>query len=143
MNQTGQATVNILIVEDNLADVVLFQEAMEAGRISAHLDAVTDGGAALRFLRRQEPYQRAVRPDVIVLDLNLPVKNGQEVLAEIVADGDLSDIPVAILTTSLFDDHLPDLHLPGRCLYFSKTDSLDELQDIVRRIEAHARGALS
>lgn len=139
MNATGRGAVNILIVEDNLADVVLFQEAMESIRSSAHLDVVTDGLEAMRYLRHEQPYESARRPDVIVLDLNLPVKNGKEVLEEIVADPTLADIPVAILTTSLFDDHLQDLHLPGRCLYFSKTDSLDELQDIVRRIHDHAQ----
>jgi two-component system, chemotaxis family, response regulator Rcp1 len=75
---------------------------------------------------------------VIVLDLNLPIKAGQEVLAELASDTDLNTIPVAILTTSTSDRCVCDLYPRGRCLYFTKTDEFKLLQDIVRQIAAHA-----
>ncbi len=131
----------MLIVEDNPADVVFFSEAVEATETPATLRVVTNGEDALRFLRRQAPFADALRPDVIVLDLNLPVKNGTEVLREMVDEPALRTIPVAILTTSNSDSHLCDAHPDGRCQYFVKTAEFEELQSIVRQIVSHARAA--
>src|SRR5262245_7792959 len=89
----------ILLVEDNPGDVELTREALKSGRISTRLHVVCDGVEALAFLRRQGRYAGAVRPDLILLDLNLPRKDGREVLAEIKADEDLKVIPVVVLTT--------------------------------------------
>ena len=102
---------------------------------------VNDGCDALRFLRRREPFADAPRPDVIVLDLNLPVKSGHEVLLEIASDLDLNTIPVAVLTSSIYEMCVCDQYPKGRCLYFAKTADFTQLQDIVRQIEAHARQA--
>ena len=99
---------------------------------------VSNGEDALRFLRRQPPFADAPRPDVVVMDLNVPVKNGKELLADMMVEPPLRTIPVAILTTSSSDGHLCESYTPGRCLYFTKTDEFDQLQDRVRQIVAHA-----
>ena len=92
--------IEILMVEDNPGDVRLAVEALREGKVRNHMHTVEDGEEALAFLRRQGQYAEAPRPDLILLDLNLPRKNGQEVLAEIKEDPDLRRIPVVILTIS-------------------------------------------
>jgi CheY-like chemotaxis protein len=129
----------MLVAEDNPADVVFFGEAVEATEMPAILQVVTNGEDALRFLRQQAPFADAPRPDVLVLDLNLPRKNGKEVLQEMVDEPALRTIPVAILTTSRSESHLCDVHPDGRCRYFIKTADFRQLQGIVRQIVAHAR----
>jgi CheY-like chemotaxis protein len=130
----------MLVVEDNPADVVFLEEAVEASRTPARMHVVGDGDDALRFLRRQAPHGDAPRPDVIVLDLNVPVKNGREVLAEMAADPELQTIPVAVLTTSTSESWVCDLYPPGQCKYFFKTEKFQLLQEIIRNIAEHARG---
>ena len=95
----------------------------------------------MQFLRRQPPVTDAPRPDVIVLDLNLPVMNGHEVLTAMASDPVLSTIPVAILTTSTSETYVCDVCPRGRCLYFTKTADFKMLQDFVRQIAAHAKTA--
>lgn len=135
-----QNQVVMLVVEDNPADVAFFREALEASGVKAALHVVGDGQKTLRFLRRQGPYADCPRPDVIVLDLNVPIKSGQEVAAELAADTELGTIPVVVLTTSTSEQFVRDLFPAGRCLYFVKTDEFRRLQDIIRRIAVHARG---
>jgi len=135
---SANGSLVILVVEDNLGDVMLFQEAVEFTQTSAAVHVAGDGGDAMRFLLHQGRHAEAPRPDVIVLDLNLPIKNGQQVLMEVASDPALNTIPVAILTTSTSDTCLCELYPPGRCLYFTKTDDFKRLQDIVRQIAAHA-----
>src|SRR5206468_127241 len=91
--------VEILLVEDNPGDVRLTVEALKEGKVHNHMSIVMDGEEAVAFLRRQGKYADAVRPDIILLDLNLPRKDGREVLAEIKADDTLRRIPVVVLTT--------------------------------------------
>ena len=141
MTATCSPPLVMLIVEDNPADVVFFVEAVEASETPATLRVVTNGEDAMRFLRRQPPFADAPRPDVVVLDLNLPLKNGKEVLREMVGEPALRMIPVAILTTSNSESHLCDAHPKGRCQYFIKTAEFAELQGIVRQIVFHARAA--
>ena len=128
----------MLMVEDNPADVVFFREAMNAAQAAVAIHVVDDGDKALRFLRRQHPFTNAPRPHVMVLDLNLPLKNGREVLTEMAADAELNTIPVAIMTTSTSEAHVCDIYPNGRCLYFTKTDNFKLLQTIVLEIAAHA-----
>ncbi len=130
----------MLLVEDNPADVLFLEEAVEASRTPAKMHVVGDGCAAMKFLRRQAPHIDAPRPDVIVLDLNVPVKSGREVLTEMASDPELQTIPVAILTTSTSETWVCDLYPAGRCKYFNKTEQLQLLQDIVKKIAAHASG---
>jgi CheY-like chemotaxis protein len=127
--------VEILLVEDNPGDVRLTQEVFKEGRLSNNLYAVGDGVEAMAFLRRQAKYADAVRPDIILLDLNLPKKDGREVLAEIKKDDDLKRIPVVVLTTSRAEqDILKAYDLHANC-YISKPVDLDEFIKVVRTIE--------
>ena len=131
----------MLLVEDNPGDVVLFREALRASGLAARAEVVDNGEEAMQYLLRQGQFAQAPRPDVLVLDLNLPVKNGHEVLVEMASDPDLNTIPVAILTTSTTETCVCDMYPPGRCVYFVKTDHFGQLQEVVRQIAAHARAA--
>ena len=96
-----EQTLNrILLIEDNAGDVRLTEEALKEMNLSVHLDSVDDGMTALDFLRRQGKWKEALRPDLILLDLNLPRKKGQELLAEIKIDSNLRRIPIVIMTSS-------------------------------------------
>lgn len=129
----------MLLAEDNPADVLFFEEALEAAELTAKLHIVADGCAAMRFLRREGTYSDAPRPDVVVLDLNLPRMNGSEVMLEMVADPELTTIPVVILTTCTPETSTLDKYPRGYCACFIKTENFEKLQDIVRQIAVHAR----
>jgi chemotaxis family two-component system response regulator Rcp1 len=98
--------IEILLVEDNLGDVRLTREALKEAKVNNNLSAVHNGEEALAFLRRQGPYANAPRPDMILLDLNMPKKDGREALAEIKADPVLRKIPVCVLTTSAAEEDI-------------------------------------
>ncbi|MFA7269248.1 MAG: response regulator [Sterolibacterium sp.] len=124
-----------LLVEDNPGDVRLTQEALSESKLRNHLSVVGDGVEALAFLRRQGGYADAPRPDIILLDLNLPKKSGREVLAEIKADPLLKRIPVVIITSSEAEqDILASYDLHVNC-YISKPVDLDQFIKVVRSIE--------
>jgi chemotaxis family two-component system response regulator Rcp1 len=127
--------IEILLVEDNPADVRLTQEALRENKVHNHLHVVQDGVAALAFLRRAGAYTQVPRPDLILLDLNLPRKDGRELLAEIKADPDLKRIPVVILTTSRAEqDILRTYDLHANC-YVTKPVELDQFIEVVKSIE--------
>lgn len=130
--------VTMLMVEDNPADVCFFREALEETALPVTLHVVTDGTAAMEFLGRLETFAGAPRPDVVVLDLNLPIINGWELLEKMMSNPALRSIPVAVLTTSKSETRVLDLCPPGHCLYFMKTDDFHRLQDIIRKIATHA-----
>jgi chemotaxis family two-component system response regulator Rcp1 len=129
----------MLLVEDNPGDVVLFREALDATGLSAQVHVVEGGDQAMWFLRKQNGFPSAPRPHVVVLDLNMPTRNGREVLVEMASDPALNTIPVAVLTTSTSEAHVSGMYPQGRCLYFTKTGDFDRLQDIVRQIVVHAK----
>lgn len=129
--------IEILLVEDNPGDARLAIEAFKDGadRLASRLHHVEDGVEALEFLRRQNSHSGAVRPDLILLDLNLPRKDGREVLAEIKEDPDLKLIPVLVLTTSLAERDIFEtynLHANG---YVTKPLDLDEFAEVVASIQ--------
>lgn len=127
--------IEVLLIEDNPADVRLTQEAFKEGRVANHLSVVNDGVAAMDFLRRDPPYQAAPRPDLILLDLNLPRKSGREVLQEIKSDPILRRIPVMILTTSKADQDLHKAYnLHANC-YITKPVDLQQFLNVVKSIE--------
>ncbi len=99
MSQARQR-FEVLLVEDNPGDVFLTQEAFREGHMPLRLCVVGDGEEAMRYLRREAPFEDAIRPDLVLMDLNLPKKDGRELLAELKQDADLRQIPVIILTTS-------------------------------------------
>lgn len=127
--------IEILLVEDNPGDVRLTLEALRDSKVSNRMSVAADGVEALAFLRREGEFANAVRPDVILLDLNLPKKNGHEVLAELKADPELRRIPIVILTTSKADEDIArsyDLH--ANC-YINKPVDLDQFITVVQSIE--------
>jgi CheY-like chemotaxis protein len=127
--------IEILLVEDNAGDARLAREALRDAKVRNHLSWVSDGAEALAFLRREGKYSQAPRPDLILLDLNLPRKDGREVLTEIKADERLRRIPVVVLTTSRAEeDILRAYQLSANC-YISKPVDLDQFMKVVRNIE--------
>jgi len=127
--------IEILLVEDNPGDVRLTQEALKDGKILNNLHVTSDGVEAMAFLHREDRYADKPRPDIILLDLNLPKKNGREVLKEIKEDSDLKRIPVVVLTVSSAEqDILKTYNLHANC-YITKPVGLDEFLTIVKSIE--------
>jgi CheY-like chemotaxis protein len=127
--------IEILLVEDNPGDVRLTVEGLNEGKVHNNLHVAKDGVEALAFLRRERDYSDAVRPDLILLDLNLPRKDGREVLAEIKADPDLKTIPVVVLTTSRAEqDVLQSYQLQANC-YITKPVDLEQFIHVVKSIE--------
>jgi two-component system, chemotaxis family, response regulator Rcp1 len=127
--------IEILLVEDNPGDARLAIEALRHGRFASHLTVVEDGMAALQHLRREGKYRTAQRPDLVLLDLNLPGKDGREVLGEMKADLDLRRIPVVILTTSdLEADVVKSYDLYANC-YIVKPVDLTQFINVVKGIE--------
>jgi len=127
--------VEILLVEDNPGDVRLTQEVLKDGRVRNNMSVVMDGVDAISFLQQTGEYADAPRPDIILLDLNLPKKDGREVLAEIKADPELKNIPVVVLTTSSAEQDIfrsYDLH--ANC-YITKPVDLDQFIKVIRSIE--------
>ncbi|NET31997.1 MAG: response regulator [Cyanothece sp. SIO1E1] len=130
-----QTPIDILLVEDNAGDVFLLRECFAQTSITHTLHPVEDGEAALAFLNHEVPYTNAPRPDLILLDLNLPKKDGREVLAELKAEPELQSIPVIVLTGSAAEQ---DIHrsyqLHANC-YITKPSDLSTLHEIVQAIE--------
>jgi CheY-like chemotaxis protein len=127
--------IEILLVEDSPEDADLTREALEDAKVANNLSVVADGAAALAYLRREGDYAQATRPDLILLDLNLPKKDGREVLAEIKADEELKLIPVVVLTTSEAEqDIVRSYKLHANC-YVTKPLDLDQFVTVVKSIE--------
>lgn len=127
--------VEILLVEDNPGDVDLTRETLQDSKLLNHMNVVGNGVEAMAYLRRQGKYAEATRPDLILLDLNLPKKDGREVLAEVKADDRLRRIPVVVLTTSSAEqDILQTYDLHANC-YITKPVNLDQFSAVVRAIE--------
>lgn len=128
-------SMEILLVEDNPGDARLTQEAFKEGMDTNNLNIVQDGEEAISFLRKKGKYSDAPRPDIILLDLNLPKKDGREVLAEIKEDQDLKRIPVVVLTTSKAEEDIfKTYNLHANC-YVSKPVELNEFFDVIKSIE--------
>ena len=127
--------VEILLVEDNPGDVRLTEEVLKEQKVRNTLHTVGDGEEAMAFLRRQGKYANAPRPGLVLLDLNLPRKDGREVLAEIKRDEDLKSLPVVILTTSQAEeDVLKAYGLHANC-YITKPVDLEQFLKVVQSIE--------
>jgi chemotaxis family two-component system response regulator Rcp1 len=127
--------IEILLIEDNPADVRLTQENFKDSKILNHIHVVNDGAEAMAFLHREGKYFDAVRPELIFLDLNLPKKDGREVLKEIKTDDELKNIPVVILTISDDEeDILKSYNLHANC-YITKPINLEQFSKVVKSIE--------
>jgi two-component system, chemotaxis family, response regulator Rcp1 len=127
--------IEILLVEDSPSDTDLTLEAFQEGRIPSNLSHVEDGVEAMEFLGRRDSYSGAPRPDLILLDLNLPRKDGREVLSELKSDPKLRTIPVVVLTTSKDEQDIAQAyHLQANC-YIAKPVDFEQFVNVVRAIE--------
>jgi chemotaxis family two-component system response regulator Rcp1 len=132
--RTGRI-IEILLVEDNPGDVRLTREALREGKVLNNLNVATDGQEAIEFLRREGEFQDVPRPDLILLDLNLPKKDGREILAEIKADESLKRIPIVVLTTSQAEKDVIQSYNLGVNCYITKPVDLDQFIYVVKSIE--------
>jgi len=127
--------VEILLAEDNPGDVTLSKKALEQGKLANNLHVVTDGVEALDFLRQTGEYDDTPRPDLILLDLNMPRKDGQDVLKELKADDDLCRIPVVVLTSSESEEDIARSYELNANAYLTKPVDFDGFIEIVNRLE--------
>jgi len=133
--QTPVRPAEVLLVEDNPGDVRLTLEALKEGKVLNVVHVASDGEEAMKFLHREGPFADVPRPNLILLDLNLPKKDGREVLAEVKADPDLKRIPVVILTTSQAEEDIAKTYnLHANC-YITKPVDLDQFLHVVQSIE--------
>ena len=128
-------TIRILLVEDNPGDVRLTQEALKSGKILYDLQVVKDGRQALDFLYKNAPYADAFTPDLILLDLNIPIVNGREVLAEVKTVPHLKQIPVIILTTSSDERDVTDTYAHDANCYITKPFDFDQFINVIKLID--------
>ncbi len=131
----GHMPAEILLVEDNPGDVLLTKEAFREGNYFPNLSVVEDGEEALLFLRKQGKHKHAPRPDIILLDLNLPKKDGRELLAEVKQDVDLRHIPVIVLTTSSAEQDVTRAYKLHANCYLTKPIEMDDFMRKVRSVE--------
>ena len=129
--------VEILLVEDNPGDVRLTKEALKEGKVYSNLHWAKDGVEALEFLKHQGKHAKAPRPDIILLDLNLPKKDGREVLAEIKADPELRAIPVVVLTTSKAEEDIARAYGSYANCFITKPVGFANFNEVMRSIERH------
>ncbi len=127
--------INILLVEDNTADIRLTQEALREGRIANSLYVVKDGEQAMMYLYKQAPFTNALSPDLILLDLNIPKKNGLEVLEEIKKDPLLKPIPVVILTTSASEQDVAKTYAHDANCYITKPVDFEQFINVIKIID--------
>lgn len=132
--ETGEKYKTIFLVEDNKADIRLIQEALKNSLVPYEVVTVRDGIDAMAYLRQEGEYANAPRPDLILLDLNLPKKDGREVLAEIKTDPALKRIPVVVLTTSKNEDDIFDSYNLHVNCYITKSRNLNQLFQIIKSI---------
>ncbi len=127
--------INILLVEDNPGDIRLTREVLKEGKIKNELNVVTDGEQAVLYLKKEGPFLEAVTPDIILLDLNLPKKDGREVLAEIKVDPVLLFIPVVVLTTSSAEMDILNMYSHHANCYITKPVDFNQFIHVIKSIE--------
>lgn len=135
-NDRSNRPIVILLAEDSPTDVMLTREALAHAKVLNELHVVEDGVEAMQFLHREGSHAAAARPDLILLDLNMPRKNGQEVLTEIKADSNLKSIPVVILSTSSNEADLMNAYGNHANCYIRKPVDFEAFSDVVRSIES-------
>ncbi len=135
MNLQTVAPIEVLLVEDDPGDVLMTQEAFAEHKLGNRLSVVSDGEEALAYLRREGRFADAVRPDLVLLDLNLPRRDGREVLAEIKKDESLRQIPVVVLTTSEAEEDILSSYSLHANAYVTKPVDFDRFISVVRQID--------
>ncbi|MGC4896825.1 response regulator [Micromonospora sp. DT31] len=135
MGQPSSNPVRILVVDDDPGDVLMIEEALAESDVDKVIDVVADGEEAMEFLRREGRHGEAQRPDVILLDLNMPRMDGRQVLGEVKNDESLRTIPIVVLTTSNADTDVVSSYTLQANAYVTKPIDLDDFNDVVRRID--------
>jgi CheY-like chemotaxis protein len=135
MTEATLNLIDVLLVEDDPGDVLMTQEAFEHHKIANQLHTVADGIQATQFLRREGPYANAPRPGLILLDLNLPRKDGREVLADIKSDPELCHIPIVVLTTSAADEDILRSYKLHANAYVTKPVDFTRFMEVIRQID--------
>ena len=135
MNNVAVRPVEILLVEDSAGDVELMEEGLKEGKVLHHLNVARNGVEAIKFLRRQGKYTDAAEPDIILLDLNMPRKDGREVLQEIKDDNQLKHIPVVILTTSQAEQDILKSYQLHANSYITKPVDLAQFFEVIKTLE--------
>jgi len=135
LRDTLSTPINILLVEDNPGDIRLTQEVLKEGKVYNNLSIVENGIQAISFLKKENEYQDASTPDLILLDLNLPKKDGREVLFDIKNDPELKKIPVVVLTTSQAEEDILKVYDLNANCYISKPVDLGQFIDVIKSIE--------
>ncbi|MGC1214926.1 MAG: response regulator [Micromonospora sp.] len=135
MGPGSPSPVRILVVDDDPGDVLMIEEALEDSDVDKVIDVVNDGQEAMEFLRQEGRHTDARRPDVILLDLNMPRMDGRQVLGEVKQDEDLRTIPIVVLTTSNADTDIVGSYTLQANAYVTKPIDLDDFNDVVRRID--------
>jgi two-component system, chemotaxis family, response regulator Rcp1 len=142
MSALAGRVARVLLVEDNEADVRLTREALRESGDLVRLSTVSDGEQALAYLRREEGFAAVPRPDLVLLDLNLPRKNGLEVLREMRADPDTACVPVIMLTTSSARQDVVEAYASGANCFVTKPLELDEFMDLINAIRSFWLGVV-
>jgi chemotaxis family two-component system response regulator Rcp1 len=132
----SKAATRILWVEDNISDILLIKEAFREAGFNSNFTVLEDGVEAVNYLFRRGRYARSRRPDLIILDLNLPKKNGREVVQDIKTDSSLLKIPLIVLTTSKHDRDVLDGLNPERCLYLVKPANFEAIINLAKQIQS-------
>ena len=135
MGPGSPSPVRILVVDDDPGDVLMIEEALEDSDVEKVIDVVNDGQEAMEFLRREGRHIEASRPDLILLDLNMPRMDGRQVLGAVKQDEDLRTIPIVVLTTSNADTDIVGSYILQANAYVTKPIDLDDFNDVVRRID--------
>ncbi len=129
--------VNILLVEDNEDDILLLEDSLSQGRMLNLIQVVRDGREAMAYLRREAPYTAATRPGLILLDINMPIMNGFEVLEQVKGDPSLRTIPIVMLTTSDQELDIARSYAQGACSFVSKPVDFDDLRKVIHQFELY------
>lgn len=135
MGAESEGPVRILVVDDDPGDVLMIEEALEGSTVQKTIDVVSDGQEAMEFLRREGRHTGALRPDMILLDLNMPRMDGRQVLGAVKSDEDLRTIPIVVLTTSNADTDIVGSYTLQANAYVTKPIDLDDFNEVVRRID--------
>jgi CheY-like chemotaxis protein len=135
MGPRTPSPVRILVVDDDPGDVLMIEEALQDSDVEKVIDVVNDGQEAMEFLRREGRHAEAERPDVILLDLNMPRMDGRQVLGAVKQDEDLRTIPIVVLTTSNADTDIVGSYTLQANAYVTKPINLDDFNDVVHRID--------
>jgi CheY-like chemotaxis protein len=125
--------IDILLAEDNEDDVLMIREAFDGATVANIVEVVSDGEQVMRYLRRQSPYEKARAPELMLLDINMPRKDGFEVLDEVKADPKLRHLPVVMLTTSHREEDVVRSYSHGACSYVTKPIDFKQFEEVVRQ----------